>query len=348
MKIAVLLYGQIRTFKYCFPSIERLFKELLNADFYVCINTNNDTHFKNNLCDGGFSNKNTLNINELDQVISRLNPIFYEKITINKEQLKKESMQFMPLLEKFDIFNTTWEEYRKTPYNRELNDIEVCKKYGCALKKISNEHKKNFILEICNIESHMKLYLLYNLHKINKNYDYVCFVRTDTIFYDENEIYKHLLPLSYNTSATAKAVSIANPDRKNITINYNKNIIKMQFTNFINDLKTLIHNNEDGITLYRKSKELNTMLPIEQFGVYRYNKVVPINIILLSETFYIFKELYLKELLEKLYSKYPIMDVGHWWGEQAQKRRHILFKNNISEDIQFHKYFSILRNEKHT
>ena len=351
MKIAVLLYGQIRTLKYCLPSIKRLFKDLLKGDFYVCINTNNDTHFENNLCDGGFSNKATLNINELDQLIGELYPIFYEKITINKEQLKKESLKFEPLLNEFNIFNTTWSEYRKTPYNRELNDIEVCKKYGCELKNISINQKKNFIIEICNVESHMRLFLLYNLHKIKKNYDYVCFVRTDTIFFDKDEAFKYILstlkiePEKISNFFTGGMI-IETSIQKKITIEYNKNIVNMLFINFINDFKKLIHNKEDGITLYLKSKELNTMLPIEQFGVYRYNKVVPIDIISLSETFYKFKELFLKELLEKLYSKYPIMDTGAWWGEQAQKRRHILFRNDISEEIQFHKYFCIFRNEK--
>jgi hypothetical protein len=280
-------------------------------------------------------------------MISSLNPIFYRKISINKQQLKSKSIQFTSLIEKFDIFNTTWEEYRKTPYNRELNDLEICKKYGCRLKKISIVEARNFILEISNVENYMRQYLLYNLHKTGKKYDYVCLVRTDTIWYDEHKTYKE--SLSQDTPVfrglnPSKAPSLSNLDFKQAIIDYNKNITKIQFTKFINDIKMVIQNNEDAITYYSKSEELNTMLPIEQFGFYRYNNIVPSNIILLSETFDIFRGLYLEELLEKLYSRYPIMDVGAWWGEQSQKRRHILFKNNISEDIQFKKYFRILRN----
>ena len=46
MKLCSILYGQVRTLEDCIPSIKRLFKDILNTDFYVILNISCDTNYK--------------------------------------------------------------------------------------------------------------------------------------------------------------------------------------------------------------------------------------------------------------------------------------------------------------
>ena len=155
MKLAVLLYGQQRTFKYTFPSIKRLFKDILNCDIYVIINENNDTHFVNNLCDGGYLNDyDLMTTDEMDKLILQLEPVVYKKYNINKNDLKtyydsiEQIKNLINTINNRTYFQVTWEEYKKTTASEKIHTIDECIHNKCQLE-ISNG--KNFIIDFKNV-----------------------------------------------------------------------------------------------------------------------------------------------------------------------------------------------------
>ena len=80
----------------------------MKGDFYVCINTNDTTSTNN----------------ELDNIINSLEPIFYEKINIDTKKLISKYSEQESMFRDYNVFNTTWEEYKKTPFNKELNTLK--------------------------------------------------------------------------------------------------------------------------------------------------------------------------------------------------------------------------------
>ena len=337
MNTAVLLYGQQRTFKYCFPSIKRLFKDILNLDFFVVINENNDSHHKNNLCDDSNSqNKDHLSINELDLLINMLNPIVYKKININNKQLStyyKTNLIFRPIydtISKNNFYYTSWEEYKKLPVQEKIFTVNECIDNNCILEKINNPSLS--IFDLNSVEIYLRNIGLYyiNLHK--KKYTHIFYLRTDVIWFENYEQKYKII----------KNKSVEDEITKNNILEFN-NIIKNYDYSDLCDLikQSIINNEEDIISLYFYNYALNLYCPTEHCGLFRIDCIIPTylysNINNIEE--FIFHKM---NNIIKLFLVYPQIGPG-WSGELSQKNRHILYNNNISKNKYFHTFHALLR-----
>ena len=85
----------------------------------------------------------------------------------------------------YNVFNTTWEEYKKTPFNKRTK-YSGNRNKRIKLFKISHKEKPDFILDISDVETYLKTYLIYNLYKIGEKYDYVALIKTDAIWCENN------------------------------------------------------------------------------------------------------------------------------------------------------------------
>jgi hypothetical protein len=273
MKIISILYGQERTFKYTHKSIFRLFKEKLNCDFIIIINDNNDTHFNDNLCDGGYLNNfNCLPIDEFNDIIKIFEPKIYKHIDINNIMLR-EKYKYNPKYEKClkyikenKFYSTTWDEYKKCPKNINLYSNDEIINFGCKIEKISNPD--NVILDLINVEIYLRNLGLFYLNKIKEQYTHVIFIRTDTIWFENYEQKKNII----------KDTSISNQETFNNIITFNNMINNYNYELLCNNIKNIINNNEnDVLSYYFYNEKLNIYCPIEQCSLIRINHIIPYN-----------------------------------------------------------------------
>ena len=336
MKIATLLYGQQRTLKYTFPSIKRLFKDILNTDIYVIINENNDTHFINNLCDGGYSNNyDLMSTDEMDKLIIQLDPIVYKKYNINKYELKTyyESIQkinnLMNIINNNTYFSLTWTEYKKNNICEKILTIDECIHNGCNPKKINNN---NFIIDFKNVEIYLRNLGFFYINMNRDKYSHIFCIRTDLFWYE-------------NLPNIKLENTISCEFTKKFILDYNKNIDKINYDKMVSSIHKIIEENkEDILTRYFYNGDLNIYLSIEQASLFRIENIIPtkyydnINDI----EHFLYKKM---SLITNLYNKYPVLYPG-WDGEYFQKIRHILYDNKISNNFTFGNNFILLRSIK--
>jgi hypothetical protein len=343
MKIATLLYGQPRTFKYTFSSIERLFKQILNTDFYVILNENTDTHFSHKNCDGQFSNlSDLLTSDEIDNMINRLNPIVYEKVNINKTTVFNELSKNMNTELISNFFYTSWDEYKKMPCRDKIYDIDSCIKNNCKLNLMDPANFLKIFIEFNNVEQYIRNKLLFLVRKTNIEYTHIFLIRTDTIWF---ETFEQLMTiLKTDKYLSYEAPTISNDGLVKNLNNFNDNINELKYLELTDKIKEMIEEKKDAISLYNYNDELNFFIPIEQQGFYCYNNIILKEIIDSSLGWEDYKTQYIKYILNH-YSKYPLIG-PNWEGELHQCKRHILMNNNISKKFQLSHYSRIIRNKK--
>jgi hypothetical protein len=199
-----VLYGEIRTIEQCLPSIKRLFRDILNVDFYVIINKSKGAE---------------LDYNYYEKLIKeKLNPKSYELIDMsqrelclfqrNKEIYKNKTVYTNKL---------SFEEYSKLSYNRNLYTNEELKTMNAPIQEL--------ILGAENVCSypHNQYIEDYMLNIAFKNvplekYTHVFRLRSDVIWFED-----------YNSQQT----------NMNSLDSYNGNINLLNF----NNLKQLIYDN---------------------------------------------------------------------------------------------------------
>jgi hypothetical protein len=343
MKIATLLYGQPRTFKYTFSSIERLFKQILNTDFYVILNENTDTHFSHNMCDGHFSNlSDLLTSDEIDNMINCLNPILYEKVNINKTTVFNELSKNINTEIISNFYYTSWNEYKKMPYIDKIYDIDSCIKNNCKLNLIDPDSFSKIFIEFNSVEQYIRNKLLFLVRKTNIEYTHIFLIRTDTMWF---ETFEQLMTiLCTDKYLSYEAPTISNDELVKKLNHFNDNINELKYVELTNKIKEMIEEKKDAISLYNYIDELNFFIPIEQQGFYCYSNIILKEIIDSSLSWEDYKTLYIKYILNHC-SNYPLIG-PKWEGELHQCKRHILMKNNISKTFQLSNYSRIIRNKK--
>lgn len=338
MKLAILLYGQQRTLKYTFPSIKRLFKDILNCDIYVVINENNDTHFQNNLCDGGYLNDHDLlTSDELDKLIIQLEPIVYKKINVNKYDIKllyeniPEIKNLINIINDKTYYKMNWEEYAKNNSPEKMVKIDECINNGCHYEMINE--KQNLIFDFKNVEVYLRNLGFFFINKNRNKYSHIFCTRTDLFWYENLSEIKNLQS------------SVMDITTLNFILNYNENIQHKNYEILTSSIKKIIDcNDEDIVTRYFYSEKLKIYLSVEQASMFRIENIIPKKHYGNINDFekFLYKKL---SLITNLYSDYPILYPG-WDGEYFQKIRHILYNNNISKNFTFGNNFILLRSIK--
>jgi len=199
-----ILYGEIRTIEKCLPSIKRLFRDILNVDFYVIINKSKETE---------------LDYNYYEKLIKeQLDPKSYELIDMsqrdlclfqrNKDIYKNKTIHTNKL---------SFEKYSKLDYNKNLYTNEELKILNAPIEEL-----KLSTIDICSypynqyIEDYMLNIAFKNV--LLEKYTHVFRLRTDVIWFED-----------YNSQQT----------NINCLDTYNANINAINF----NNLQKLIYNN---------------------------------------------------------------------------------------------------------
>jgi hypothetical protein len=118
-----VLYGEIRTLEKCLPSIKRLFRDILNVDFYVIINKSKGVE---------------LDYNYYETFIKeQLNPKSYELIDMSQNELclfqrNKDIYQNKTVYTN----KISFEEYSKFSYNKNLYTNEELKMMNAPVEEL--------------------------------------------------------------------------------------------------------------------------------------------------------------------------------------------------------------------
>lgn len=342
MKIATILYGQPRTFKYTFPSIKRLFKDILQTDMYVIINENLNTPFNNNLCGDGHNNDSTVNSTDIDLLIDELNPVVYKKINIDNIELLKyytTDDKYQPLINTIKntpIYSCEWNEYAKNPTSDNAVDIQSCIENGCELKTTNNINLK-LVWNLNNVELYLRnMGLFYvNLNTNIKKYTHVMFLRTDVMWFENYNIKCNII----------KNVSISDSITMNNIIQHNSTLHSATFTDILNMItNNVLENKEDILTYFFHKKEFNIYMPVYQASFFRIDNIIPERYYKNIQDFEEFLLINTTLMIEQVL-KYPAVYPG-WDGEYNQKILHTVYNNVISKTNTFGQYTTLLRGNK--
>jgi hypothetical protein len=118
-----VLYGEIRTIEQCLPSIKRLFRDILNVDFYVVINK---------------TKRAEIDYNYYERLIKdKLDPKSYELIDMSQNELclfqrNKNIYQN----KRVHTNKISFEEYSKFSYNKNLYTNEELKRMNAPIEEL--------------------------------------------------------------------------------------------------------------------------------------------------------------------------------------------------------------------
>lgn len=318
MTLSVILYGQQRTLIYCLPSIKRLFKTLLNCDFYVIINEN---------MSGKNSYKNILPSKKLyELIIKELDPIDIEfcNITHNYFNQEKNHLYNDFEIKNLKFYKMKFKDYAKLPVKKKLYTIDELKKRNIKLEE--NVNAKN--INLYWIEPYLKYKGYMNMCKYNNNYSHTFILRTDIIWFDNYKTKKIIFK-----NNTHGIPSVSNINILNDVKNYNKNILPhLDFKNLINSLNNIISINKESITSAEFfNKTYNIFFSNCHARLYRKDDLNDMMSIMNNKK---------KTLIE--YSKYPIL-YPNWNGEILQMVRNSVINIKFNNIFYFFPYYGILR-----
>lgn len=305
MKLCSILYGQVRTLEECIPSIKRLFKDILNTDFYVILNISCDTNYKkfNLECIKELINNN-LNPKKFIFIKNEDYSNFTNNININNIEdnitLKSISFEEYSKIKNKDDFYTVKE---LNEMNINLNDYKI--------------NKKSIVKYPFNL--HIEDYMLYEILKfINDDYTHIFRLRTDVAWFENFESKKKYTQI------------IENGFRGGIKLKteYN-NIVKDLNFNFIK--QKIYENIGNKIIISGFHNTMNTWLPSIHCGLYNYDNFIKwLNIINNTDELLIINK------------KYPIL-YPNWGGELLQKKIYEYYNIPINKNFTFHLYYSLIR-----
>ncbi len=231
MKRVVILYGQIRTLKETIYSIRRLFKELLNLDFYVVISLNPED-----------------NKEEIEELINKLlepKILLLLDNNILIDELKKINTNKKLTI---DINYVNFDDYKKLPFKENYYTIEELKNNNITIteKKISDNEIMQYPFNLYIEDLLVKK--IYN--KIPDEIERIFLLRTDVAWF-ETFSDKQKNVLKKETGFREKTV---------LSTNYNNTLSEKNFKDLINKIEK-VNEKENVIGAIYNNMQLGIRVP---------------------------------------------------------------------------------------
>lgn len=167
MRTSAILYGQIRTLKETIYSIRRLFKEILNVDFYVVISLNKEDTKE-----------------EIENIIN--NTLEPKLLLFIDNEILVEELKFKKLNKniKYKINNISFEDYKRMPYKDTYYTIEEIKRDYKDIPIIEKEITEQEIMQY-PYNLYIEDYLVKKMYdKMPKEYERTYLLRTDVAWFE--------------------------------------------------------------------------------------------------------------------------------------------------------------------
>lgn len=320
MKLCAILIGEIRTLDSCIHSIKRLFKDILNVDFFVVINKKS-----NIICDFDYYDK---------LIKDNLKPKTIDYIELNQKDLSSIQME-NKLFENINIkiTNMLFDEYSKLDTKETFYTVEEIQNLNVKYeKKVINGNQFCSYPYNLYIEDYMLNVGFQNI-KETDNYTHIFRLRTDVAWFEDFQS-KNTYIDSINDKSIYQNYNNISP-QSFIKPEYNQIVKNLDFNELKNNILNEISKSPELIILssFFYIKQLNIYFPCSHVQFMSYNNM--------KKCLDLYKDDNIEQLI-KATERYPKLG-PNWQGEQLQKMFIEELNLNTNKNLFFHFYSTIIR-----